>query len=209
MEFSRLDPADHCLSQSDFHEFWCLILHDCLSIASSNFSEFLICSGTGALAIFLQRSFGVDITTSDFDDTEIEGNIAYNCRANGLPPLPHIRRKFQLLFSSWFYNRLKWHNSQEFNARSFLHAFLSDNTTFWNVLYFYFMFHMLFHYIHGFNMWTWCRNLLDLVQKNTFEWVKTRVQLCYSNTSSTSLYLCWTLDMSSTMIFLLIKCKNI
>ncbi|CAL9764004.1 unnamed protein product [Musa acuminata subsp. burmannicoides] len=48
-------------------------------------------SGTGALAIFLRKSFGVDITTSDFDDLEIEENIAYNCRANGLPVLPHIK----------------------------------------------------------------------------------------------------------------------
>ncbi|WOL00716.1 protein-lysine methyltransferase METTL21C [Canna indica] len=48
-------------------------------------------SGTGALAIFLQRSFGVDITTSDFDDVEIEENIAYNCRANELPVLPHVK----------------------------------------------------------------------------------------------------------------------
>ncbi|KAJ8483651.1 hypothetical protein OPV22_016136 [Ensete ventricosum] len=49
-------------------------------------------SGTGALAIFLRKWLGVvDITTSDFDDTEIEENIAYNCRANGLPVLPHIK----------------------------------------------------------------------------------------------------------------------
>ncbi|XP_073114834.1 uncharacterized protein [Elaeis guineensis] len=48
-------------------------------------------SGTGALAIFLQKSFGVDITTSDFDDKEIEENIAHNCRANELVVLPHIR----------------------------------------------------------------------------------------------------------------------
>ncbi|XP_010262855.1 PREDICTED: uncharacterized protein LOC104601265 isoform X2 [Nelumbo nucifera] len=49
-------------------------------------------SGTGALAIFLRKSFGVDITTSDFDDEEIEKNIAHNCRVNGIiPALPHIR----------------------------------------------------------------------------------------------------------------------
>nr|CAD1822130.1 unnamed protein product [Ananas comosus var. bracteatus] len=48
-------------------------------------------SGTGALAIFLRRSFGVDITTSDYDDKEIEENIAYNCSANGLDVLPHVR----------------------------------------------------------------------------------------------------------------------
>ncbi|XP_008785350.2 protein N-terminal and lysine N-methyltransferase EFM7 isoform X2 [Phoenix dactylifera] len=48
-------------------------------------------SGTGALAIFLKRSFVVDITTSDFDDKEIEENIAHNCRANELAVLPHIR----------------------------------------------------------------------------------------------------------------------
>ncbi|KAL6894382.1 hypothetical protein ACP4OV_008480 [Aristida adscensionis] len=48
-------------------------------------------SGTGALAIFLRKSFGVDITTSDYDDKEIEDNIAHNCGANNLDVLPHIR----------------------------------------------------------------------------------------------------------------------
>ncbi|KAF3773408.1 hypothetical protein EJ110_NYTH55020, partial [Nymphaea thermarum] len=47
--------------------------------------------GTGALAIFLAKLLQVDITTSDFDDADIEENIAHNCRANGLPVLPHIR----------------------------------------------------------------------------------------------------------------------
>lgn len=51
-------------------------------------------SATGALAIFLRKSFGVNITTSDYDDKEIEENIAYNCRANDLDVLPHIRREF-------------------------------------------------------------------------------------------------------------------
>jgi len=51
-------------------------------------------SGTGALAIYLRKSFGVDITTSDYDDKDIEENIAYNCRANKLDVLPHIRREF-------------------------------------------------------------------------------------------------------------------
>ncbi|KAF8402658.1 hypothetical protein HHK36_010747 [Tetracentron sinense] len=51
--------------------------------------------GTGALAIFLRKSFGVDITTSDFDDQEIEENIAHNCRVNGIMPiLPHIRHSW-------------------------------------------------------------------------------------------------------------------
>ncbi|KAL6638183.1 hypothetical protein ACP70R_025755 [Stipagrostis hirtigluma subsp. patula] len=48
-------------------------------------------SGTGALAIFLRKAFGVDMTTSDYDDKDIEENIAYNCRANNLEVLPHIR----------------------------------------------------------------------------------------------------------------------
>ncbi|KAF2306380.1 hypothetical protein GH714_017245 [Hevea brasiliensis] len=49
-------------------------------------------SGTGALAIFLSRSFNLDITTSDYNDQEIEENIAYNCAANGITPvLPHIK----------------------------------------------------------------------------------------------------------------------
>ncbi|GLT92695.1 hypothetical protein SLE2022_105210 [Rubroshorea leprosula] len=52
-------------------------------------------SGTGALAIFLRRSFNLDITTSDYDDQEIEDNIAHNCLANGITPaLPHIKHSW-------------------------------------------------------------------------------------------------------------------
>ncbi|KAL6528610.1 hypothetical protein OROMI_029255 [Orobanche minor] len=56
-------------------------------------------SGTGALAIFLKKSFQLDITTSDYDDGEIEGNIAYNCLINGVTPvLPHIRHSWGDVF---------------------------------------------------------------------------------------------------------------
>ncbi|KAF7845366.1 EEF1A lysine methyltransferase 3 [Senna tora] len=48
-------------------------------------------SGTGALAIFLQKSFHLDITTSDYDDIEIEENIAHNCRVNDITVIPHIK----------------------------------------------------------------------------------------------------------------------
>ncbi|KAL2658777.1 hypothetical protein AAZV13_03G045400 [Glycine max] len=48
-------------------------------------------SGTGALAIFLRKSYNLDITTSDYDDQEIEKNIAHNCRANEIPIVPHIK----------------------------------------------------------------------------------------------------------------------
>ncbi|XP_065862824.1 protein N-terminal and lysine N-methyltransferase EFM7-like isoform X2 [Euphorbia lathyris] len=52
-------------------------------------------SGTGALAIFLHKSFNLDITTSDYNDEEIEENIAQNCRANGTTPvLPHIKHSW-------------------------------------------------------------------------------------------------------------------
>ncbi|XP_010044105.2 protein N-terminal and lysine N-methyltransferase EFM7 isoform X2 [Eucalyptus grandis] len=52
-------------------------------------------SGTGALAIFLQKSFSLDITTSDYDDLEIEENIAHNCKINGITPvLPHIKHSW-------------------------------------------------------------------------------------------------------------------
>ncbi|ERN09799.1 protein-lysine methyltransferase METTL21B isoform X1 [Amborella trichopoda] len=51
-------------------------------------------SGTGALSIFLRKSFEVDITTSDFDDEDIEENIAHNCELNGVPMLPHIRHSW-------------------------------------------------------------------------------------------------------------------
>ena len=58
-----------------------------------------ICSGTGALAIFLRRSFQLDITTSDYADQEIEDNIAHNCKVNGITPvLPHVKREFCLFF---------------------------------------------------------------------------------------------------------------
>lgn len=47
------------------------------------------------MAIFLHKSFQFDITTSDYEDAEIEENIAYNCQINGVTPvLPHVRRKF-------------------------------------------------------------------------------------------------------------------
>lgn len=55
-------------------------------------------SGTGAMAIFLRRCFGVDITTSDFNDEEIEENIAHNCKINGLAVLPHIRHSWGDVF---------------------------------------------------------------------------------------------------------------
>ncbi|KAG8061598.1 hypothetical protein GUJ93_ZPchr0003g18226 [Zizania palustris] len=62
-------------------------------------------SGTGALAIFLWKAFQVDITTSDYDDEEIEENIAYNCKANNLNVLPHIRHtwgdQFPVLKPDW------------------------------------------------------------------------------------------------------------
>ncbi|KAK9289477.1 hypothetical protein L1049_007632 [Liquidambar formosana] len=52
-------------------------------------------SGTGALAIFLRKSFQLDITTSDYNDQEIEENIAHNCRVNGInPALPHIKHSW-------------------------------------------------------------------------------------------------------------------
>ena len=50
-------------------------------------------SGTGALAIFLRKACNLDITTSDYEDQEIEENIAHNCRANEIPVIPHIKRE--------------------------------------------------------------------------------------------------------------------
>ncbi|KAL7265544.1 hypothetical protein ACSBR1_003342 [Camellia fascicularis] len=58
-------------------------------------------SGTGALAIFLRKSFQLDITTSDYDDQEIAENIAHNCRVNGISPvLPHIKHSWGDAFPS-------------------------------------------------------------------------------------------------------------
>ncbi|EOA21346.1 hypothetical protein CARUB_v10001709mg [Capsella rubella] len=49
-------------------------------------------SGTGALAIFLKKEFNLDITTSDYNDQDIEDNIVHNCIANEIiPALPHIK----------------------------------------------------------------------------------------------------------------------
>ncbi|KAM0860489.1 hypothetical protein ACQ4PT_046510 [Festuca glaucescens] len=62
-------------------------------------------NGTGALAIFLRKTYGVDITTSDYDDKDIEENIAHNCRVNNLDLLPHIRHTwgdpFPVLRPDW------------------------------------------------------------------------------------------------------------
>ncbi|PSS34665.1 Protein N-methyltransferase [Actinidia chinensis var. chinensis] len=57
--------------------------------------------GTGALAIFLRKSFQLDITTSDYDDQEIAENIAHNCGENGISPvLPHIKHSWGDAFPS-------------------------------------------------------------------------------------------------------------
>ncbi|KAJ9543098.1 hypothetical protein OSB04_022805 [Centaurea solstitialis] len=70
--------------QSSFHSRFVLLI---LSFKND--------SGTGALAIFLKKLYQVDITTSDYDDQEIEENIAHNCRANGVTPvLPHIKHSW-------------------------------------------------------------------------------------------------------------------
>lgn len=37
--------------------------------------------------------YDLDITTSDYDDEDIEKNILHNHVANGIPVSPHIRRK--------------------------------------------------------------------------------------------------------------------
>ncbi|GAB4851751.1 hypothetical protein Ancab_031153 [Ancistrocladus abbreviatus] len=56
-------------------------------------------SGTGALAIYMRKSLQLDVTTSDYDDREIEDNIAYNCRINGVvPALPHIKHSWGDVF---------------------------------------------------------------------------------------------------------------
>ncbi|KAL2651410.1 hypothetical protein R1flu_019538 [Riccia fluitans] len=62
-------------------------------------------SGTGALAVFLKKAYDLDITTSDYDDPEIEKNIRFNCELNDLACLPHIRHtwgeKFPEENSTW------------------------------------------------------------------------------------------------------------
>ncbi|KAG6548532.1 hypothetical protein Mapa_010020 [Marchantia paleacea] len=55
-------------------------------------------SGTGALAIFLTKKYGLDVTTSDYDDVEIENNIKLNCQLNELSALPHIRHTWGEVF---------------------------------------------------------------------------------------------------------------
>ncbi|GBG69419.1 hypothetical protein CBR_g4113 [Chara braunii] len=57
-------------------------------------------SGTGILAIFLKKVLrDCDITTCDYDDEQIESNIAHNCKLNGIdPPLPHIRHTWGTKF---------------------------------------------------------------------------------------------------------------
>ncbi|RLN39674.1 methyltransferase-like protein 23 [Panicum miliaceum] len=59
-------------------------------------------SGTGALAIYLRKSFGVDITTSDYDDKDIEENIAYSCRANKLDVQADVKQYDNLVKTVYF-----------------------------------------------------------------------------------------------------------
>ena len=46
-------------------------------------------AATGAFAVFAVRSLGLDITTSDVDDGEVEAAVAETFALNGLPPCPH------------------------------------------------------------------------------------------------------------------------
>lgn len=47
-------------------------------------------AATGALAIFCVSACGLDVTTSDVDDDEVEAQVADNFRLNGLAPPPHM-----------------------------------------------------------------------------------------------------------------------
>nr|XP_024399928.1 protein N-terminal and lysine N-methyltransferase EFM7-like isoform X1 [Physcomitrium patens] len=62
-------------------------------------------SGTGALTIFLRKTYDLDITTSDYDDEDIERNIHCNHRANDVSVSPHIRHtwgdKFPIECPDW------------------------------------------------------------------------------------------------------------
>jgi hypothetical protein len=47
-------------------------------------------AATGALAVFAVRACGLDVTTSDVDDGEVEEAVAENFALNGLPPPKHV-----------------------------------------------------------------------------------------------------------------------
>lgn len=57
-------------------------------------------SGTGALTIFLRKMYDLDITTSDYDDEDIEKNIHHNHDANDVPVSPHLRHTWGDTFPS-------------------------------------------------------------------------------------------------------------
>ncbi|KAG0613072.1 hypothetical protein M758_6G074600 [Ceratodon purpureus] len=57
-------------------------------------------SGTGALTIFLRKMYNLDITTSDYDDEDIEKNIHHNYIVNGITASPHIRHTWGDRFPS-------------------------------------------------------------------------------------------------------------
>ena len=54
-------------------------------------------AGCGALAIWLAKK-GVNVTTCDYCDEEIEKNIQENCGLNGLAPLRHIPHTWGTVF---------------------------------------------------------------------------------------------------------------
>jgi predicted nicotinamide N-methyase len=56
-------------------------------------------AGCGALAIWLRKK-GVRVTTCDYCDEEIEGNIRENCRLNEVETLPHIPHTWGTPFPS-------------------------------------------------------------------------------------------------------------
>jgi len=91
-------------------------------------------SGTGALAIYLRKLFCVDITTSDYDDQEIEENIAHNCRANGITPvLPHLKRQSLLCSLSCVILMLLTTEEKQFLKQSLHRMWHSDVISWRNI----------------------------------------------------------------------------
>jgi len=82
---------------------------------------FLIWSwnGIGTLTIFLKKAFNLGINTSDYDDEEIDHNIAFNCQVNGVVVFLHIgcERFLPSLIVKLFFLFLKFVDFQNYLSK--------------------------------------------------------------------------------------------